>query len=552
MRALFILLVVVVGSLSLAGTAWAAPGGDEGDAPPAEEQKSEGECDAVPVVDQLCEGNRAISGAIGDAVGGVAGAGAEAAGDAVSSGVLDQATEWMAGGAMWVSEQIQRGVEATTTPELTSGWYRDQLGVMIALGLGLASLVAMMGLASAALRRDPEALGAVFIGMFRAGILTGLVLPLTVLALGVADEFSNAVSGAATGGAADGWWEQVGKAWEGEKPGGFPSVIAFAFALVQVLAGIAVWLELLIRQAVIYVAVLFMPLALAASIWPALRGWQSKLGSILLVFILLKPIIITILALAGSAAAAGLGGGADDEVGTVLAAIVILALAAFSPWAVMALVSMDSESTWKAGMASGATRSSAQQGQSRVGGGLGAAASGAGAAAGATRKLGSRGGSSGGSSGGGKGGGSKAGGGKSGAQGGGQNAQEGSGSATATQPNATMSMAGGGAGGAVAAASGQKAAGKPGESVAAGTQSASEGATGSPAGGSPPGGQSQPPAGQQRQDSQGGGGQRAGGQGGGQGAGAGGGQGSPGGRSVVPSSQPRGGRPGGSSKTRGS
>ena len=56
-----------------------------------------------------------------------------------------------------------------------------------------------MALASAAIRRDPEALGATVYGMFRAGLGTGLVLVLTVLALGVADEISNTMAGETIG-----------------------------------------------------------------------------------------------------------------------------------------------------------------------------------------------------------------------------------------------------------------------------------------------------------------------------------------------------------------
>ena len=34
-----------------------------------------------------------------------------------------------------------------------------------------------------------------------------------------------------------------------------------------------VWLELVVRAAAIYVAVFFMPLALAGYVWPATRRW---------------------------------------------------------------------------------------------------------------------------------------------------------------------------------------------------------------------------------------------------------------------------------------
>ncbi len=52
-------------------------------------------------------------------------------------------------------------------------------------------------------------------------------------------------------------------------------------AIVQVIAGVLVWLELAVRNAAIYLAVLFFPVALAASIWPNLAGWTSRLGRLL-------------------------------------------------------------------------------------------------------------------------------------------------------------------------------------------------------------------------------------------------------------------------------
>ena len=145
------------------------------------------------------------------------------------------------------------------------------------------------------------------------------------------------------------------------------------FAFIQVIAAIAVWLELLLRQAAIYVAVLFMPAALAASIWPSLRGWQSRLSRSLFVLIAMKPVVVTVLALAGSAAAAALTGQARGDVGVLLSAIVIFALAAWAPWALMHLVSMDHEGTWSARGGVEGARGAVAGGAGRVGGTLGTA-----------------------------------------------------------------------------------------------------------------------------------------------------------------------------------
>ena len=128
----------------------------------------------------------AASGAAKGAVDTVTGAPGKVAG-AVAGSVLDQMTKWMTDAATWTTKQIAQAIQRTTTPELGAGWYRERFASMAALGLGLSLLVAMLALGSAAIRRDPEALGATFVGMFRAGLGTGLVLALTVMALGVAD-----------------------------------------------------------------------------------------------------------------------------------------------------------------------------------------------------------------------------------------------------------------------------------------------------------------------------------------------------------------------------
>jgi hypothetical protein len=303
---------------------------------------------------------------LGSAVAGAPGAAASA----IGGGFFDEATKWMTDAARWVTSKIQGLIAQTTTPELQAGWYQQRFAAMVALGGGLSVLVAMIALGSAALRRDPDALGATFIGMFRAGIGTGLVVALVALGVGVADGITNWVAADASGERASRFWGDVADAWGGDDYAGFgSSAIAFLFAVLQALAGIVLWIEMLLRDAGIYVAVLFMPAALAAAIWPALRAWQSRLTVLLFVLVAMKPVIVVVLSLAGSAAAAG--GDADKDLGVLVAAVMILVLAAFMPWVVMMLVSVDSEASWTARAATSSVRGAVVGGASRVGGGLG-------------------------------------------------------------------------------------------------------------------------------------------------------------------------------------
>ena len=143
---------------------------------------------------------------------------------------------------------------------------------------------------------------------------------LTVLALGVADEISNAIAGETMGKNAGQFWNHGRRRLGMDNFAGFgSSAIAFLFAFVHVIAGLVVWIEILLRSAAIYIAVLFLP-----GHWPrrsgrrcvsGSRGWSRCSSSIGM-----KPVIITVLSLAGHAAAAAITGEARGDIGVMLAA----------------------------------------------------------------------------------------------------------------------------------------------------------------------------------------------------------------------------------------
>jgi hypothetical protein len=292
-----------------------------------------------PLLSEVTGGACAAAGAAAGAVGGLVGEAASAA----SNGILGLVAQWMIGAATQITTFVASAMRDTTTPQLESSWFQAQFAPMADLGAALGLLVALLALGSAAVRRSPQALAATLAGIARAGIGTGLIVALTVIGLSIADQISKAV----LAGSPHAFWASVAHAWGQGGFGGFgSSALAMLIALVEVFAAILVWLELIVRSAAIYLAVLFFPVALAAAIWPALGAWPKRLGRLLLLFVILKPVALIVLSFAGAAAAAGLslGGGVPGSVGTILAATVIYALAAFAPWALMHLLAADAES----------------------------------------------------------------------------------------------------------------------------------------------------------------------------------------------------------------
>ena len=323
---------------------------------------------SIPVIGGLVSTvTNAACGAVGDVANGVG----DIASD-VGNSILDAVASWLIGAATSITGFVAKEMTATSTPALESSWYQAQFVPMADLGAGLALLVALVALASAALRRSPDALAQTLTATVRAGVGTGLVVALTAIGLSLADQISSDVLRSSP----TSFWNTVAAAWGSGSFGGFgSSALAALIAIVEVLGALLVWLELIVRAAAIYIAVLFFPVALAASIWPPLAGWTGRLGRLLLLFVILKPITLIVLALAGNAAAAGLSfsSGLPGSVGTILAAVVIFALAAFAPWALMYLLAADAEGAWTAGaVRSGAGQAVAgQTGRSvRNGGGL--------------------------------------------------------------------------------------------------------------------------------------------------------------------------------------
>jgi hypothetical protein len=126
-----------------------------------------------------------------------------------------------------------------------------------------------------------------------------------------------------------------------------PAFIVFLGGIAVVVGAFLVWIELLVRAAAVYVAVLFLPLALASLAWPAIAHWCRRLVDTLAALILGKFVIVAVLSLAagalnagtgGSGGTAGNGGQGGGSFADVLGGAALLLLAALAPWALFRLL----------------------------------------------------------------------------------------------------------------------------------------------------------------------------------------------------------------------
>jgi hypothetical protein len=274
---------------------------------------------------------------------------------AIGNDVFKQLTSLVADGATWLLGEVVALTDSTTTPHLLSRGFVDQYRRMALIATMLAAAALLFAVVEAVARGDMGMLWrALLVNLPVAAIATSAAYVVVQLLLGATDGLCHAVAAAGKDdtreffkGAINGLagfgsdvGSQVEKAQGVAGPhlgatsaaGGVavPVFVGLIAAAVAAFAAFFVWIELLMRDAAVYVVALFLPLALAASISPRWSGALRRTAELLVVIVFSKFVIVAIIALAASVLANGEGG-----VEHVLSAGALLLLACFSPLVLM-------------------------------------------------------------------------------------------------------------------------------------------------------------------------------------------------------------------------
>jgi hypothetical protein len=170
-------------------------------------------------------------------------------------------------------------------------------------------------------------------------LLTGAAVQLVQLALAATDAMSAWVASSASGGIQRGL-DAVGAGLVQTGGIGLPAFALLLGALLVAVGSFVLWIELLVRAAAVYAAVLFLPLALASLVWPAIAHWCRRLVETLAALILSKFVIVAVLALAVGALSSGTAGTGSSGAGfaSVLGGGALLVLAAMTPFTLLRLI----------------------------------------------------------------------------------------------------------------------------------------------------------------------------------------------------------------------
>ncbi|MEV6968624.1 hypothetical protein AB0M47_26265 [Hamadaea sp. NPDC051192] len=251
----------------------------------------------------------------GDIVGDVIGGAASSAWESVCKSFADAATGLM--------KQFADVFVAIPPVNVTSGGVRSVYAISLGLAASVAAILLLGQVIRTAFTRDGSALAHGLVGLGKAALAFMLTLTVAGTSLLAADELTAYIVNKAFG-SPKGLQDKLTALFSFD-PGWYPSLV-LVLAVLGIVLIVVLWFELLLRNAAIAVLVATSPIAAAGQVSETTKTWWSKLVSAAVQLIILKPIIALVFGLGFSM----VGQTDSKEVGTLLAGMLILLLAALA------------------------------------------------------------------------------------------------------------------------------------------------------------------------------------------------------------------------------
>jgi hypothetical protein len=305
-------------------------------------------------------GQKLLGGHLGGAVKTALGQGGGKVGASATTAIgLAAVGAWVLGGAKVALHETATILGHTTSPQLGTTWFSATYWRVAGISAVLTMPFLFAAAIQALLRSDLSLLVRAAFGYLPLAMLAvGVAAPVTMLLLAASDQLSAVVSSAA--GNASTHFLTESAVVLGALAVVSPFIALFAGLLV-VAGAITLWMELLMREAAVYVIVMMLPLAFAAMVWPARRIWAIRAVELLVALILSKFAIVAVLSLGSAALGASVGAGAHG-ITTAFAGIVLLVMGAFAPWALLRLLPLAEIASSAAGSLRSETRAGAGPG----------------------------------------------------------------------------------------------------------------------------------------------------------------------------------------------
>ncbi|MGK0721797.1 conjugal transfer protein TrbL [Leucobacter sp. W1478] len=279
-------------------------------------------CD-IPVISNVC-----------DAVG-------EGAATLVSA-PFDWLASTMGQAAGWLIEAMWTIFDSTTLVDVQSEGYLDVYNLLFGIGVFIVLLFFCFQLVLGLIRREPAALSRAALGAAKAVLGSFVVITLTATALEIVDQLCIGVVQAA-GETTETMGDKIALLTAGlttiniAAPG-VGAIVTIFLAGLMICAVAIVWFSLLIRKALLLVAIVLAPIAFAGAAWDVTRGWIGKWAAFVVALIISKLALVVVFLIAITQVSTPIE--ADlSSVTEPISGIVLLFIAAFAPYMVYRFIS---------------------------------------------------------------------------------------------------------------------------------------------------------------------------------------------------------------------
>ncbi|MFI6491515.1 hypothetical protein [Streptomyces sp. NPDC050564] len=240
---------------------------------------------------------------------------------------LSSLAKGCADAASWTIDKLSAAVNDTANVDFTNPKFLQQYAVVFAASTILTLLLWLLAVAKRAVRGVPltTALSEA-IGFLWLTVLASAFTPLILYTVVSATDGVTEVLAKTTGNQTDTFFGTFsGALGKGENIGGGP-IMLIVVSLVSILAAGVLWLELVIRAALLYVGALLGTVVYAGLVDKNLWGHVRRWAGIMIAVILVKPVIVIVLGLAGALSTDS----GPDAFSAVVSGLAIILLAIFA------------------------------------------------------------------------------------------------------------------------------------------------------------------------------------------------------------------------------
>lgn len=248
---------------------------------------------------------------------------------------FDWLAHTLAAAAAWFFQAVWAVFDTTTLVDVTGGQYVQVYNLLFGVALFVMLVFFCLQLITGLAHRDPTALARAAIGLGKSVLGSFVAITLTATLLEITDRLAIGIV-QATGNTMEGMGDRIALMATGlvainiTSPG--VGAIMTIFLAGLAIAGTAiVWFSLLIRKALLLVAIVFAPIALAGFSWDAARGWFGKWVAFVVALVFSKLVLVVLFLVAVNQTAAPI----DLDLASIsdpIAGVVLMLVAAFAPY----------------------------------------------------------------------------------------------------------------------------------------------------------------------------------------------------------------------------